>query len=207
MSDSSDSDAFLCPVCGKDIGDLEQLFRQLHINSCLAKKGPADQKPCKEEKCPICGKLLAHLTAKLARKHVNKCIDNQAKQNAQKRSTERCPICGANLKSMSERERRIHQQTCQDTEHTTNADVVVYPKIVEDLPTPAEWEIIPQTEPKFIHPDPEKKFEIYDIEDNPLAIFGIIHNTGELQFAHKYKFSNDPYIFEEVPDTFSIFKS
>ena len=146
---SDEDDSFKCPICGEDLTESDSMWRQVHINTCLAKRGKPKECVSEERSCPVCGEDLSRLSAPLAEKHVNRCLDKKQRQKAEKRENERCPFCGMNIKNLTHRQRVIHNQTCQHTNNAQEADVVLYPKVVETLPTPEEWEIIERREPKL----------------------------------------------------------
>jgi hypothetical protein len=110
-------------------------------------------------------------------------MDRNQKRIASGRSTERCPFCGQAIRWLSDRQRRLHDQTCRRTDAVTEVDVVQYPKVVEDLTTPAEWEAEVSAAPVFVVND---RLEIAQV-----PLFGELHRTWELQGIQGYEYSND----------------
>ena len=201
MSDDDD-ESFNCPVCGEDLTELDSMWRQVHITSCLSKQGKPSERPCQVEECPVCGENLSRMSASLAQKHINKCLDRKQQTIAQKRETERCPFCGMNIKNLNSRQRKIHQQTCQETNKAQTADVVLYPKVVETLPTPEEWEIIEQRGPVLA----QQKLPIEEQEKAPLI--GKVYMTSDLQCLDKHHyFNNDEIMDDDLLDPARQFKS
>ena len=183
LFEDSDDNSFNCPICGEDLSELDSMWRQIHINSCLSKQGKPSERPCQVETCPVCGENLARLSASLARVHVNRCLDKQTKLKAKNRKTERCPFCGMNIKNLNARQRKIHEQTCQETNKAQTADVIQYPKIVESLLTPEEFQIVEKRGPVFVTPKPPEK----KAEEVPL--FGKYYLTSDLQCLEKHYYN------------------
>lgn len=188
MALSEEDEGFFCPVCNEDLTEQNSLWRQIHINTCLSKAGKPEEKPCQTNACPICNADLSNLSAQVAERHINRCLDNQARHESLTRTSERCPFCGVNLKGMSERQRKVHQQMCRETEKATESSVYQYPKVVEYLETPAEWEIVQETGPILVDYSKQSK------ESNETPIFGEIFTTSQLQLVDKHFYSNIPII-------------
>lgn len=169
--------SILCPVCGADLSDLDEMWRLIHVNGCLA----GAQREEREAECPICGAGIRHLSAELANHHINACIDRSQRSAAERRPTERCPICGVCIRGLSERQRRIHDQTCRKSENAVLAPVIHYPKVVERLPTPAEWEVrapVPAAPPQPTNVGP---------------VLGRVIQTASIQGIDGLSFSNAPF--------------
>lgn len=179
-----------CPVCGQELASMDELWRQIHINGCLTKEQPSMMQRCEIEKCPICGKRLNHLSADIATKHINECMDKQTVQQSSNRKSERCQFCGQCLKGMSERQRKLHDQTCRKSDRIQEVQVIQYPKVVEDLPTPAEWETAQVFHPVFVDT------QTVQIQQQNLPLFGKTYNTREIQHIEHLNFSNDPFQLE-----------
>jgi hypothetical protein len=188
---SSDSDAgdvlVPCPVCGEELAELDEMWRRIHINGCLAQAAPAMLQRCQTDKCPICSARLRHLSAQLATRHVNECMDRRQQRVAAQRPSERCPFCGLAIHGMSERQRRLHDQMCRKADAVTDADVVQYPKVVEALPTPADWETAGRVGPVLVEP----------VRTDPAGVprFGTLLQSRELQSISGYEYSNCPFRF------------
>jgi hypothetical protein len=120
----------------------------------------------------------------MATKHINECMDRERRQRAPSRPQERCPFCGQSLRDLSDRQRQLHDQTCRKTSAVQEADVVHYPKVVESLPTPAEWEIVQEVRPVFVNNEPMVP------EDIP--VFGVLMRLGDLQSLTGFQFTNHP---------------
>ncbi|EAY16740.1 hypothetical protein TVAG_067450 [Trichomonas vaginalis G3] len=189
MTLSDDDEGFYCPICNADLTEQDSMWRQVHINNCLAKEGKPEEKPCQVQLCPICNMDLTHVSAKIAESHINHCLDSQAQKNSIKRTSDRCPYCGANLKGLTERQKKVHQQMCRETEKATDSSIYQYPKVVETLETPAEWEVAQEVGPITVDsklPNPKNEEEI--------PIFGEVFTTDQLQFVDKHFYSNLPNI-------------
>ena len=93
---------------------------------------------------------------------------------------------------MNERQRKIHDQTCRKSDKIKEVDVVRYPKVVEDLPTPAEWETEREIKPVFVEPQSQKP------DHSDIPIYGKTFQTWEIQGIDGFLFSNDPF-YLEVP--------
>lgn len=169
---------YLCPICNSDLSDLDEMWRSIHVNSCLAKI----QNPERETRCPICNADISHLNEDLANRHINNCIDNNQRKIAKERPNERCPICGKCIRDLNERQRRIHDQTCKKSENVKVANVIHYPKVIESLPTPQEWELYERLPPKL---------EPTTTNDGP--IFGKVIQTSSLQGIDGFNFCNLPF--------------
>jgi hypothetical protein len=65
----------------------------------------------------------------------------------------------------------------------TEGDVVQYPKVVEHLPTPAEWEAPPAPAPVCVPNDP--------LTAAAVPLFGQTHRTWELQGILGYEYAAD----------------
>jgi hypothetical protein len=177
----SEEDSFLCPICGEDLTGEEALWRQVHINKCLAKGGKEKEKESQEETCPVCHQSLSRFSTKIAQAHINRCLDKQQKKIANRRNDERCPFCGASLKDLTPRELKIHEQTCRQINKAMEANVIRFPKVVEVLPTPEEWEIIDREKPIFIEPK---------TRGNKITNYvGDVFNTSDLQHINNESFS------------------
>lgn len=196
ISSSDDENRVICPcpVCGEELANLDEFWRQIHINGCLSKEQPSMLQRCQVDKCPICGKKLGNLSAELANMHINECMDKKTSIQSTKKKTERCPFCGQCLKGMNDRQRKIHDQTCRKSDKIKEVDVVRYPKIVEDLPTPAEWETEREFRPIFIEPQSQTPKQ----SDTPL--YGKTFHTWEIQRIQGFQFSNDPFYLEVPPE-------
>ena len=106
---------------------------------------------------------------------------------------------------MNDRQRKIHDQTCRKSEKIKEVDVVRYPKVVEDLPTPAEWETLSEIKPVFVDPQSQQAPNNSDI-----PLYGRTFHTWEIQRIQGFDFSNDPFYLEvpldrEIPDEISCF--
>ena len=184
MSDEEPSVLCPCPICGEELAELDEMWRQIHINGCLTKEQPSMLQRCQVEKCPVCGHRLCHLSAELATKHINDCIDKNQREEAVERPTERCRFCGQCLKGITERQRKLHDQTCRKTEQVVSVDVVQYPKVVESLPTPAPWELERTFKPRSAVP-------VKRNVSAPVPLFGTVVNVTKLQALDGYEFTND----------------
>ena len=193
MSEDEPSVICPCPVCGEELAEMDEMWRQIHINGCLTKEQPSMLQRCQVEKCPICGRRLNHLSADLATKHINECIDKKQREEAVDRPTERCRFCGMCLKGLTERQLKLHDQGCRKTDRVVQADVIQYPKVVESLPTPAEWEVHREFKPRFVTPVKRSCSE-------PVPIFGRTVNVDQLQNFEGYELTNEPYALK-VPET------
>jgi hypothetical protein len=175
-----------CPVCGIEIADLDELWREIHVRDCLARNNPSMLQPCGMEKCQFCGKKLSSMSADFANRHINQCMDKRQKRVSESRSTERCPFCGQNLRDMKERQRKIHDQTCQGISRAREAEVVSYPKVIESLPTPAEWELEKPVEPVFVVNDPL-------VRGSDVPQFGRMMMTWDLQGLGGFGYQHLPF--------------
>ena len=184
---------FPCPICGMDLSDMDEMWRLVHVNSCLAQNQIPMKQKASEANCPICNADISHLTAELATRHVNDCMDRVQKHVSENRQTERCPICGQCIKNLNERQRRLHSQTCRKSENAKEAEIVYYPKVVESLPTPAEWEILEQQNYNNI----SRQINRED-ENMRIPIFGKITETSSLQGIDGFSFINAP-LFLSTP--------
>lgn len=187
---SDEEKGCICPFCGEDLGEFDLMWRTIHVNGCGSAQDPQSAQRSNFEECPICHYHLNHLSIDLATKHINQCMDRQAKLQSSNRSTERCPFCGQCLKDMTERQRKIHDQTCRGVSKVQEVGVFQYPKIIENLPTPEEWETERRIEPKFVEPVNDKKVQIN------IPIFGEVSQTEVIQHIDGLKFQNFPFILE-----------
>ena len=176
---------FLCPICFEDLNSFDEIWRQIHINSCISK---SNKKINQIEICPICNLNISNLSINLANKHINKCMDENIKNQSLNRKTERCPYCGISLKGISNKERLIHDQTCEHVEKIQKVDVIKYPKIVENLPTPKEWELFNLEKNNFNN-------KLNFLNEN-IPNIGLILNSNSLQNLDNYFFTNIPFKFE-----------
>lgn len=179
IDDESDA---LCPICGEDLGGMDSMWRQIHVNGCVTKSGNKKNKQCREQLCPICGEILGNMSVSLANRHINKCMDKEAQKNSISRKTERCPVCGMSIKNLNPRDRIMHEQICQKADGVRNVEIIRFPKIVESLPTPQEWEII----------DSSISYDKSDIFPNPLEMpqLGTVIRTGDLQKTDQFSYSS-----------------
>lgn len=184
----NDEVIYPCPFCGEELADKDEFWRQIHINGCAPQQNTKKESSskCCLESCPICRMKLDHFTVDFATAHINHCMDNQTLIKSSKKKTERCPFCGQNIKDMNERQRKIHDQTCRQNEKLhEQVDVIRYPKVVEDTPTPAEWETETSFEPMVVNPKNSDRKVV-----QLLPIFGRIMSMPELQEFSGYSFSN-----------------
>jgi hypothetical protein len=180
-----------CPVCGMELAELDGLWREVHVRDCMARGDPWLSTACQIEKCDFCGKKLFYMSAELANRHVNECMDQHQKRIGESRLTDRCVYCGQNIKDMGDRQRKIHNQTCQGVSRTREAEVIAYPKVVESVATPAEWEIEKRQQPNFVASEPLTVSEV--------PRFGRIVHTWDLQNLSGYEFRNSPYVLGLPP--------
>eukprot|EP01135_Chromosphaera_perkinsii_P011175 Nk52_evm2s2356 gene=Nk52_evmTU2s2356 len=116
--------AFPCYVCNKDIGNLSESGRNMHLNSCLdsEKNKKTDVNSGSTGfSCFVCKKDISHLSEKRREQHLNVCLDDQCaaeiyqnnkeKYDAQ-RQTYTCPLCRKTLDVTNTFSRSKHYEAC-----------------------------------------------------------------------------------------------
>ena len=198
MNDDDNQVICPCPVCGEELAHLDEMWRSIHVNGCLSKNDPSLNQRCEIEKCPFCKKRLNHLSATLANAHINECMDKSISEKASKRKNERCPICGQSIKNLTERQRKLQEQTCMKADRVQEVDVYQYPKVVESLPTPEEWETETIFHPQFVSSKP-----LQSLNDSHVPIFGEIYQTIEIQGITDFNFDNSNLTLQ-LPPNFNL---
>ena len=102
------------------------------------------------------------------------------------------------LEKLSQRQRTLHDQTCRCHDAPIqNVEVIHYPKVVEALTTPEDWETDLGFVPDIVHSDPIHNHNLKDKKDE-MVVYGTVISMSELQEYHNYSFTNFPFQFENL---------
>lgn len=180
MFSDSDDESVKCPICNKDISVYDEVWRQVHFNSCLSRISESNNN---EKNCPICHASISHLSFELATAHINSCLDKRARDLSSKRSNDRCPLCGMDIRNLDERKKVLHSQICQASEHVSETRVIRYDKQVEDLETPIDIHGTIVREPVVLNMGKKK-------DDIIFPVYGKMYSTEYFQNIDTLRFRN-----------------